>query len=239
MSKVRFFSILVAVFAVTLMVSANTVEFCTGSTVNGYVSGNTWTTGGISVTSAPGGPECKTQSSIVPGGDVSGLGVSGKTGGEIDNGETVTLDFGGSVNLESFEIIVFYNGPEFGDPPEKGYLDVWFASGGSPVTYWFQADAPPATTTLTTNLGGTHANISPMTGDNAGWFSFNNPFGSLNVTKLRYTAENNPSGTNNSDYALKSVTYTAGAEEQVPEPATFALMGLGLLAVGVLKRRRA
>ncbi|MCC6265168.1 MAG: PEP-CTERM sorting domain-containing protein [Bryobacterales bacterium] len=171
--------------------------------------------------------------------DVSGLGVSGKTGGEIDNGETVTLDFGGSVNLESFEIIVFYNGPEFGDPAEKGYLDVWFAAGGSPVTYWFQADAPPAETTLTTNLGGTHLNFSPMTEDNAGGFRFNNPFGSSNVTKLRYTAENNPNGTNNSDYALKSVTYTAGAEEQVPEPATFALMGLGLLAVGVLKRRRA
>lgn len=173
----------------------------------------------------------------LPGGTVYGLGVSGKTPGEIDFDEFITLDFGGSVNVESFEVIVLFNGPEYGDPREKGFVDVWYAGGGM-ATYYFQAAAQPSATGIVTNLGGTYANISPMDAVNAGWFRFDNPFGA-NVTRLRFTADNNPNGTENSDYALKNVLYTVAAIEEVPEPATFALMGLGLLALGFLKRRKA
>lgn len=240
MTKVKsvFLFLAVAVFAIAA--SASPIEFCTGSTINGHTSGNSWTTGGISVTTAPGNPQCKTKSYTDPvSGSVSGLGVTGATSGEIDHQETVTLDFGGSVNLASFEIIVFYNGPEFGDPREKGFIDVWFASGGGPVQYYFYADAPPATTTLTKNFGGTYTNLSPMNDNGAGWFRFDNPFGDNNITKIRFTAANNPTASNNSDYALKSVLFTPGATEEIPEPSTYALMGLGLLAVGFLKRRMA
>lgn len=241
MNYFRSVSMVLALAVLVAVASASPLEFCTGSTVNGYVSGNSWTTGGVTVTTAPGGPQCKTKSYVdpLPGGSVSGLGVSGATSGEIDNGETVTVDFLGSVNLESFEIIVFYNGSEFGDPQEQGFIDVWFAGGGGPVTYYFYADAPPATTTLTKNFGGTYTNISPMEEEDAGWFRFDNPFGSSNITKIRFTAANNPSASNNSDYALKNVLFTREATEEVPEPSTYALMGLGLLAVGYLKRRRA
>ena len=78
-----------------------------------------------------------------------------------------------------------------------------------------------------------------MTGENAGWFRFDNPFGDQTITKVSFTASNNPSATNNSDYALKGVDYSAGDVEQVPEPATVAMMGLGFLTAGFLKRRKA
>lgn len=241
MSKVRLFSIFLVALALSIAASANSVEFCTGSIVNGYVSGNSWTTGGIVMSTAPDTPDCKTSSYLdpLPGGSVTGLGVSGKTAGEIDYGEFVTLDFGGSVNLESFEITLLYNGPEFGDPAEGGYVDVWFTGALNPLTYYFQASPGPTTTTLLTDLGGSYTNISPMTGENAGWFRFDNPFGDRTITKLSFTAANNPNGTNNSDYSLKSVVYSVADVEQVPEPATYAMLGLGLLAVGFLKRRKA
>ncbi|MCZ2156719.1 MAG: PEP-CTERM sorting domain-containing protein [Bryobacterales bacterium] len=190
------------------------------------------------MTTAPGTPECKVQSSIIPGGDVSGVGVSGKTPGEIDAGEALTVNFGGNVYLESFDIAAFYNGPEYDDPREQGFVTVWFADSAQ-VTYWFWADPPAhSDSSLITNLGGTITNMSPMTGDNAGWFHFENPFGNRKISQLLFTAADTPSATNNSDYALKSLVFTSGDEDVVvPEPGTFAMLGLGLLAVGLMKRR--
>ena len=83
-----------------------------------------------------------------------------------------------------------------------------------------------------------------MTDNGAGWFQFFNPFGDRAITQLRFTAENNPTLNqagkvlNNSDYALKSITFAPTNVEPIPEPATYALMGLGLLALSLYRKRR-
>lgn len=248
MSLSRIVSILATLGIAALLSVASPVEFCqvgpSSPSLNPAAVGtNPFTLGGIQVTTSPGSPQCKQKDYVLPAdgiGKVAGLGVTGKTGGEIDFNEFVTLDFGGSVNISFFEIIVFYNGPEFNDPQEKGFVKVWY-EGGTQSTYEFQAVPHTVNQTdLTTNLPNSTgwANISPMTQDNAGWFIFRNPFNNAAVTKLQFTAANNPTSSNNSDYALKSVEFLPKNVEPIPEPSTYLLFGLGLLGLGVMRRKR-
>ncbi|MCU0226801.1 MAG: PEP-CTERM sorting domain-containing protein [Bryobacterales bacterium] len=240
----RFFSLFAGALLCAVSAMASPVEFCSSGGVGGvvgYVSGNSWTNGGIGITSNPGGPNCKSKSYTDPSsGTVFGLGVSGgRTGDEIDFRESIKLDFGPGpgATVNSFEIIVFFNGPEFNDPREKGILAVVFANG-TESEFYFEADAQPSTTGLSSNLGGSWTNRSPMTSAGAGWFEFTNPFGDQAVRSLKFLSVDRPTSSNNSDYALKNLAYTTAVTEPVPEPTTYALMGLGLLGLAVMRRRK-
>lgn len=200
---------------------------------------------GVNITSSN-GFACKTQSYVIPtdGSPAYGLGTNAGTVGEIDPGQWLNFAFTnpGGVTLEAFDIMVFYNGTEFGDPLEKGSVTVTFADS-SISTFYFTANAEPATTLTWTGFGDVD-NISPMTADNAGWFTFYNfPFGYeagfyKKITNLKFEAIPQLGGTNNdSDYAVKSLLFTAENVE-VPEPTTYALMGLGLLGLAMMRRRR-
>lgn len=246
--KVRFFSLVLCTILCTMAGLALPIEFCDAGGTSGVIgyggSGNSWTNGGISITTDPRGPNCKSKSYTDPeSGTVYGLGVSGgRTGDEIDFGESVLLDFGPGpgVFVNSFEIIVFFNGPEFTDPQEKGILEVVFANGGLGNFYF---EAVPNTTNqtgLTSNLAGVWTNLSPMTSAGAGWFRFvSDPsFADQAVRSLKFLSVDRPTTSNNSDYALKNIDFTTAVGEPIPEPTTYALMGLGLLGLAMMRRRK-
>lgn len=212
--------------------AAASMELCPGGSMVANPSA------GVTITSSD-GFACKSMgyNTPSPGGTVYGLGTNAGTVGEIDPGQMITFTFDQSVNLEAFEIIVFYNGPEFGDPSEEGKLSVVYGDG-STDSFTFRAQDQPSTTGIIWSGLGTANNISPMTEDNAGWFEFVGfPLGGKTVKSLTFTSIDHANGTNNSDYAIKSLLFTVGNTE-VPEPSTYALMGLGLLGFATMRRYR-
>ncbi len=78
-------------------------------------------------------------------------------------------------------------------------------------------------------------NISPADEAGAGVWEILDPFGGVAVTSLRFNPYQRPGITEegeeqNSDFSLPTVT-------TVPEPPTAALLGLGMLGLGLLGRR--
>ncbi|MCW5963614.1 MAG: PEP-CTERM sorting domain-containing protein [Bryobacterales bacterium] len=232
-SWLRSLSIGLIALAMTIVAVGAPLELCAGGTFIGAA------TPGLNITSSD-GFACKAKDYVVPApADTAyGLGTNAGTIGEIDPGQWLKFEFTqpGGVTLEAFDIMVFYNGPEFGDPEEKGSVTVTFADN-SVTTFFFTADLDPLNTLTWTGFG-TVTNISPMTENNAGWFSFSAfPLGQAKVKSLEFTAISQTEVGNDSDYSVKSLLFTSENVE-VPEPTTYALMGLGLLGLAMLRRRR-
>jgi hypothetical protein len=187
------------------------------------------TVNGVTFSSAPGDFIVKNLNGF------SGLGVTGgRTGDEIDIGETVTMSFAAQV-VSDFSVAFLYNGPEFGDWREIAQVT---ACNGAAIlgTYTLTVGNDGAIPGATWSGAGSVSNLSlPTDTGGASWRVLGNPFGDAAITGLQFTAL--ASGLcqstcdNQSDYALSSVN-------AIPEPETYALMIAGLGALSLVTRRR-
>lgn len=195
------------------------------------VGGSGATIGGVSFASAAGNFVQKSQ------GGISGLGVTGgRTGDEIDIGETITLSWAAGLKITSFSVGLLFNGPEYGDWAEVAQVTAWNGQQQVGVGLLKVHATDDAIATFTGTGFGSVANLAPAVEGGGGGWKVDNPFGDALVTRLQFTALQSEvcgqrSCTNQSDYVLSSVT-------AVPEPGTYAMLLAGLGALGFVARRR-
>lgn len=195
------------------------------------VGSNGATIGAVSFASAAGNFVQKSQ------GGISGLGVTGgRTGDEIDIGETVTMSWAAGLKITSFSVGLLFNGPEYGDWAEVAQVTAW--NGQQQVGLGLlKVDATDNTAATFTGTGfGSVGNLAPAVEGGGGAWKVDNPFGDAQVTRLEFTALSSTvcgtsSCTNQSDYVLSSVT-------AVPEPGTYSMLLAGLGAMGFVAKRR-
>lgn len=167
---------------------------------------------------------------------ITGVGIAGKTDGEIDIGETLTATFSKEVIVNSLNLALLFDGPEYGDVQEVAKMLVNFADGGS-ASYYLTATG--AHTADWTGEGSVLSIGSGAVNGGTGAWQINNPFGFRSVDSISFTAVKGfPDSSchkckNQSDYTFVSMSVTP-----VPEAQSSAMMLAGLLLMAGLYIRR-
>lgn len=182
---------------------------------------------GAVVAGSPG----KLQAKTVAG--QQGLGIAGKTGGEIDFGEWLTVTFDKNVHIEAFKVSAFFNGSEFGDFNEEGIVRLTLGDG-SILDYTIKVIGENMAT-ISSGLGSV-TNCGATTSSGSGCFLYSGrPLGDLVVASIAFSAKNLPTlAGNNSDYSLAGLDYS-----EVPVPGAALLLLTGLGVAGFARKRRA
>lgn len=162
-----------------------------------------------------------------------GLGVAGKTGGEIDYGEWLTVTFDRNVFIDAFKVSAFFNGSEFGDYNEEGVVRLTLGDG-SILNYTIKVVGENMAT-ISSGLG-LVTNCGATTSSGSGCFLYSGrPLGDLLVASIAFSAKNLPTKAgNNSDYSLAGIDYT-----EVPAPGAALLLLTGLAAARLRRKKRA
>ena len=186
---------------------------------------------GVSISSSPG---AMTANELV---GVRGVGIAGLTAGEIDAGEFLTIEFSAPVLLNSFRLGAFFNGSEFNDQNERGFVRVLYSDNSAQL---FQLDVTGENTaTIDGGFGAVVTNCGATTDSGAGCFDFGgNPLSNKLISRLVFTAADKPStgptGSNNSDYFFAGFSYSI---PEVPIPGAVPLMATGLVAFAAWRRK--
>ena len=178
----------------------------------------------------------------IPGVGV-GAGVQGQGNNEIDwyssgqygNSEMLRFTFGTASIIDSLQLGLLFDGPEYTDFQENAKFRVTYQGGSTSV---FSLVALYNTPGGSWDGSGTWTDSGLVDGGAGLWTSGMNPFGSGGVVQLDLFAAPGTCGTrtacsDQSDYVFRSLSATP-----VPEPGTLALLGAGLLSLVAFGPRR-
>lgn len=167
---------------------------------------------------------------------ITGVGIAGRTDGEIDIGETITGKFSNSVLVSSIKLGLLFDGPEYGDVNEIAKLSIIYSDNSLAD---FKLTATGATTAFWS--GSTGSVVSLGTGailHGTGAWELINPFGAKAIKEIVFGALPGKAAStcknckNQSDYTFVNMDVTT-----VPVPAAAWLFGSGLLGLVGLRRK--
>lgn len=179
---------------------------------------------------------------------VTGVGISGRTNGEIDIGESISASFSSSVLVSSIKLGLLFDGPEYNDVNEIAKLSVLYADG-SLADFTLTAKGP--TTAIWSGSSGSVTSLGngAISGGTGAW-ELSNPFGTKAIKGITFgalqglAATSCPSCSNQSDYTFVSIEVNKASLNtnnisSVPVPAAAWLFGSGLLGLAGLRRKQA